>query len=33
VADARLALAESGGGFWGVEEAATIVTILDRPFA
>lgn len=29
VADARLAIAENGGGFWGVEEAATIVTILE----
>jgi acetyl-CoA acyltransferase len=29
IADARLAIAENGGGFWGVEEAATTVTILE----
>jgi acetyl-CoA acetyltransferase len=27
---ARIAVAENGGGFWGVEEAATTVTILAR---
>jgi acetyl-CoA acetyltransferase len=27
---ARLAIAENGGGFLGVEEAATVVTILER---
>lgn len=27
----RLALAENGGGLWGVEEAATTVTILEAP--
>lgn len=26
----RYAIAENGGGFWGVEEAATVVTILGR---
>ena len=26
---ARLALAENGGGLWGIEEAATTVTILQ----
>jgi len=31
VEGARLALAENGGGFWGVEEAATTVTILMAP--
>lgn len=31
VENARLALAENGGGFWGVEEAATTVTILEAP--
>jgi acetyl-CoA acetyltransferase len=31
VGGARLALAENGGGFWGVEEAATTVTILEGP--
>jgi len=31
VEGARLALAENGGGFWGVEEAATAVTILMAP--
>jgi acetyl-CoA acetyltransferase len=30
VADARLALAENGGGFIGVEEAAAVVTVLGR---
>jgi acetyl-CoA acyltransferase len=30
VADARLAIAENGGGFIGVEEAAAVVTILGR---
>ncbi len=30
VAEARLGLVENGGGFWGVEEAATTVTILER---
>jgi acetyl-CoA acetyltransferase len=30
VADARFAAAENGGGFFGVEEAATVVTILGR---
>ena len=30
---ARLAIAENGGGFLGVEEAATVVTILERPAA
>ncbi len=29
VAGARLALAENGGGLWGIEEAATTVTILE----
>lgn len=28
---ARFAIAENGGGFWGVEEAATTVTILEGP--
>ena len=28
---ARLALAENGGGLWGVEEAVTTVTILEAP--
>jgi len=28
---ARLALAENGGGLWGVEEASTAVTILEAP--
>ena len=27
---ARLAIAENGGGLWGVEEAACVVTILSR---
>ena len=31
VAGARLAAAENGGGFWGVEEAATVVTVLEAP--
>lgn len=30
VEDARIAVAENGGGFLGVEEAATVVTILER---
>jgi acetyl-CoA acyltransferase len=30
VSDARLAIAENGGGFIGVEEAAAVVTILGR---
>ncbi|RZJ32569.1 MAG: thiolase family protein [Brevundimonas sp.] len=30
VANARIAVAENGGGFLGVEEAATVVTILER---
>ena len=30
VEDARFAAAENGGGFFGVEEAATVVTILGR---
>jgi acetyl-CoA acyltransferase len=30
VEDARFAVAENGGGFFGVEEAATVVTILGR---
>jgi acetyl-CoA acetyltransferase len=30
VAGAQLGLVENGGGFWGVEEAATTVTILER---
>jgi acetyl-CoA acyltransferase len=30
VAGARIGLAENGGGFYGVEEAATVVTILSR---
>ena len=30
VANARFAAAENGGGFFGVEEAATVVTILGR---
>jgi len=29
VEGARLALAENGGGLWGVEEATTTVTILE----
>jgi acetyl-CoA acetyltransferase len=29
----RLALAENGGGFHGIEEAACVVTILERPAA
>jgi len=31
VAGARLALAENGGGFHGLEEAACVVTILEKP--
>lgn len=31
IAAARIAIAENGGGFLGVEEAATVVTILERP--
>ena len=31
VANARLGLAENGGGFYGVEEAACVVTILEAP--
>jgi acetyl-CoA acyltransferase len=31
VADARLAIAENGGGFYGLEEAACVVTILEVP--
>jgi acetyl-CoA acyltransferase len=31
VSGARWAAAENGGGFWGVEEAATVVTILEGP--
>ncbi len=30
VPDARVAVAENGGGFLGVEEAATTVTVLQR---
>ena len=30
VEGARIALAENGGGFLGVEEAATVVTVLER---
>jgi hypothetical protein len=30
VADARVGIVENGGGFWGVEEAATAITILGR---
>jgi acetyl-CoA acyltransferase len=30
VSGARLGIAENGGGFWGVEEAATTVSILER---
>jgi hypothetical protein len=26
----KLAIAENGGGLWGVEEAACVVTILSR---
>jgi acetyl-CoA acetyltransferase len=33
VAGARLALAENGGGFHGVEEAACVVTVLESPAA
>jgi acetyl-CoA acyltransferase len=31
VPGARLAVAENGGGFWGVEEAATVVSVLEAP--
>lgn len=31
VSGARIAVAENGGGFWGLEEAATTVSILERP--
>jgi acetyl-CoA acyltransferase len=31
VDNARLGLAENGGGFYGLEEAACVVTILERP--
>jgi acetyl-CoA acyltransferase len=31
VEGARIGLAENGGGFYGVEEAATVVTILSKP--
>lgn len=30
VPNARVAVAENGGGFWGLEEAATMVTVLTR---
>ena len=30
VTDARVAVAENGGGFYGVEEAATAVTVLTN---
>ncbi|WP_296166738.1 thiolase family protein [uncultured Brevundimonas sp.] len=30
VANARIAISENGGGFLGVEEAATVVTLLER---
>lgn len=30
VADARAAIAENGGGLWGVEEAACAITVLSR---
>jgi len=30
VQDARVAIAENGGGLWGVEEAAAVVTLLRR---
>jgi acetyl-CoA acyltransferase len=33
VEGARLGLAENGGGFHGIEEAACVVTILERPVA
>ena len=33
VEDARIGLAENGGGFHGLEEAACVVTILERPAA
>jgi len=29
--NARIALAENGGGFYGIEEAACVVTILEKP--
>ena len=31
VTGARLGLAENGGGFYGLEEAACVVTILEKP--
>ncbi|MGY4353437.1 acetyl-CoA acyltransferase [Bradyrhizobium sp. GM7.3] len=31
VSGARIAVAENGGGFWGAEEAATTVTLLESP--
>ena len=31
VADARIGLAENGGGFYGFEEAACVVTLLEAP--
>jgi hypothetical protein len=30
VENARIGVVENGGGFWGVEEAATTVTVLER---
>jgi acetyl-CoA acyltransferase len=30
VAEARIGLAENGGGFYGIEEAACVVTVLER---
>ena len=30
VEGARIAAAENGGGFFGIEEAATVVTVLGR---
>lgn len=33
VPDARIGMAENGGGFHGLEEAACVVTILERPAA
>ena len=30
VADARVAVAENGGGLWGIEEAACVVSVLSR---
>jgi acetyl-CoA acetyltransferase len=32
VPGARIAVAENGGGFWGVEEAATTVSVLEGPW-